>query len=76
MLLDGAKDAYEVSFVAVPAQPRAGTTKSIGFTKPVEEPTEEPTEEKNILTDDKDIETSKRLDEAVSFFNSNFKEDN
>lgn len=76
MLLDGAKDAYEVSFVAVPAQPRAGTTKSIGFTKPVEEPTEEPTEEKNILTDDKDVKTSKRLDEAVSFFNSNFKEDN
>ena len=26
--LDGAKDAYEVSFVAVPAQPRAGTTKN------------------------------------------------
>ncbi len=25
--LDGAKEAYEVSFVAVPAQPRAGTTK-------------------------------------------------
>lgn len=27
-LLDGAKEAYEVSLVAVPAQPRAGTTKS------------------------------------------------
>ncbi len=26
--LDGAKDAYEVSFVAVPAQKRAGTTKN------------------------------------------------
>lgn len=26
--LDGAKEAYEVSFVAVPAQPRAGTTKT------------------------------------------------
>ena len=37
MLLDGAKEAYELSFVAVPAQPRAGTHKSIGFTKPVEE---------------------------------------
>lgn len=37
MLLHGAKDAYELSFVAVPAQPRAGTHKSIGFTKPVEE---------------------------------------
>jgi len=28
--LDGAKEAYEVSFVAVPAQPRAGTTKNYG----------------------------------------------
>ena len=27
-VLDGAKDAYEVSFVAVPAQRRAGTTKN------------------------------------------------
>lgn len=38
MLLHGAKEAYELSFVAIPAQPRAGITqKSIGFTKPVEE---------------------------------------
>ena len=42
MLLHGAKDAYELSFVAVPAQPRAGTHKSIGFTKPVEEKKETP----------------------------------
>lgn len=28
--LDGVKEAYEVSFVAVPAQPRAGTTKNYG----------------------------------------------
>lgn len=28
--LDGVKEAYEVSFVAVPAQPRASTTKSYG----------------------------------------------
>lgn len=35
MLLSGAKEAYEVSLVAVPAQPRAGTHKSVGFTKPV-----------------------------------------
>ena len=37
MLLHGAKEAFELSFVAVPAQPRAGTHKSIGFTKPIEE---------------------------------------
>ncbi|MCR5815955.1 MAG: hypothetical protein K6F91_03645 [Ruminococcus sp.] len=30
MLLDGAKAAYELSFVAVPAQPRAGTVKAFG----------------------------------------------
>lgn len=29
MLLDGVKEAYELSFVAVPAQPRAGTRKEI-----------------------------------------------
>lgn len=28
--LEGARDAYEMSFVAVPAQPAAGTTKSYG----------------------------------------------
>lgn len=42
MLLYGAKDAYELSFVAVPAQPRAGTHKSIGFTKPVANKEETP----------------------------------
>lgn len=42
MLLHGAKDAYELSFVAVPAQPRAGTHKSIGFTKPIAEKTTDP----------------------------------
>ena len=33
--LDGAKEAYEVSFVAVPAQPRAGTTKNYGGKKEI-----------------------------------------
>ena len=37
MLLEGAKEAYELSFVAVPAQPRAGTHKAIGFVKPTED---------------------------------------
>lgn len=44
MLLQGAKDAFELSFVAVPAQPRAGTHKSIGFTKPIAEPEDAPSE--------------------------------
>lgn len=38
MILSGATDAYEMSFVAIPAQPRAGTHKSIGFKKPFSEP--------------------------------------
>lgn len=44
MLLNGAKEAYELSFVAVPAQPRAGTHKSVGFTKPVAETEVDPSE--------------------------------
>jgi hypothetical protein len=39
--LDGAKEAYELSLVAVPAQPRAGTCKDYGAEKP-EQPAEEP----------------------------------
>lgn len=46
--LDGAKEAYEVSFVAVPAQPRAGTTKNY-----CEEKTKEQ-EEQNIQETEKD----------------------
>lgn len=53
MLLHGAKDAYELSFVAVPAQPRAGTHKSIGFTKPVEEKEETPVVETQDTTNEK-----------------------
>ena len=47
MLLHGAKEAYELSFVAVPAQPRAGTHKSIGFTKPIDEPKNDSTNGEN-----------------------------
>lgn len=57
MLLSGAKEAYELSFVAVPAQPRAGTHKSVGFTKPVKKETNEPIKD----VEDKDLERSNRL---------------
>lgn len=50
MLLSGAKEAYELSFVAVPAQPRAGTHKSAGFAKPV------------ITTDDQDPENKDQVE--------------
>jgi hypothetical protein len=72
MLLRGAKEAYELSFVAVPAQPRAGTHKSIGFTKPVEEKAEETPEIKNNDNHEKmDARLiDQRLKNVESFLNS------
>jgi hypothetical protein len=52
MLLHGAKEAYELSFVAVPAQPRAGAHKCEGFAKPIEEKEDTPE------TPDIDIESN------------------
>lgn len=77
MLLHGAKEAYELSFVAVPAQPRAGTHKSVGFAKPVEEIETKCTEiDETPVENTKDNETDARLLDlrirnAESFFNSN-----
>jgi hypothetical protein len=84
MLLSGAKEAYEVSFVAVPAQPRAGTHKSVGFTKPVPEddgqdPEVEEIEEKDQTENnnvDKDLDLAFMVREAESFlFTENSKEE-
>lgn len=61
MLLSGAKEAYELSFVAVPAQPRAGTHKSVGFVKPIAE-----NEGENPETDTKCIETENHTTEKDS----------
>ena len=47
MTIDGAKEAYELSLVAVPAQPRAGTIKHYG-PKPPEEPDEEKAENDDL----------------------------
>lgn len=58
MLLSGAKEAWELSFVPVGAQPRAGTHKSVGFTKPVPE-----IEGDNPEIDTKSIETENHIDE-------------
>lgn len=79
MLLHGAKEAYELSFVAVPAQPRAGTHKAIGFTKPVAE-TENDTKciengvdnaENAKLSELDDRVLTARVKNAESFFNAN-----
>lgn len=79
MLLSGAKEAYELSFVAVPAQPRAGTHKSIGFTKPVEEPEngtkcteiDENTVDNTLFEKMDERVLSARIKNAESFFNAN-----
>lgn len=63
MLLSGAKEAWELSFVPVGAQPRAGTHKSIGFTKPVPETEDPGPETKDQETENNHIE--KDLDLAV-----------
>lgn len=71
MLLSGAKEAYELSFVAVPAQPRAGTHKSIGFTKPVQEETKlDDSKEKDQTDNDsteKDLELAVKMRASESF---------
>lgn len=70
MLLRGAKEAYELSFVAVPAQPRAGAHKSIGFAKPVEEKTEEIPEIKSNIPEKMDARfIAQRVKNAESFLN-------
>ena len=76
MLLHGAKEAFELSFVAVPAQPRAGTHKSIGFAKPVAE-NETPeietpeVETKNIESEKMDARIfAQRVKNVESFFNN------
>lgn len=73
MLLHGAKDAYELSLVAIPAQPRAGTHKSIGFSKPIAAPN--PEDNPDDHTETKDAETLERITNAriegsFSFTNS------
>lgn len=70
MLLSGIKDAYELSFVTTPAQPRAGTHKSAGFAKPVKEKQiETPDVENNTKESEKDDTNLKaRVKFAESFF--------
>ena len=78
MLLHGAKEAYELSFVAVPAQPRAGTHKSVGFTKPIAEAPE--TTPETINENLKEVEEmdarifALKVKIAESFFNSESEE--
>lgn len=62
--LDGAKEAYEVSFVAVPAQRRAGTTKRYGeaLQEKTEENNKEKQEEKEQTLSKEQIEKEKETE--------------
>lgn len=60
--LDGAKDAYECSFVAVPAQPRAGVIKRYGGVgEPQDGSGVEPEEEAFLLAQAKQEQEEKRF---------------
>ena len=78
MTIDGAKEAYELSLVAVPAQPRAGTTKKYGLTEEkaiIPEQKAEEIEEKN-----EDLELNslrvKALESFIFAENQDIKEEN
>lgn len=58
--LDGAKEAYEVSFVAVPAQPRAGTTKNYGGK-------ELKTKKEEKINNNEEAEVNFKIDNLASF---------
>lgn len=69
MTIDGAKEAYELSLVAVPAQPRAGTMKHYGAKMediPKEENPEEEIQE-NEETKNQDLEVNVRMKTLESF---------
>lgn len=61
MTIDGAKEAYELSFVAVPAQPRAGVSKSKRLSY-LKEENEEETEDDTTFSED-DETTDETTDE-------------
>ena len=76
MLLHGAKEAYELSFVAVPAQPRAGAHKTIGFSKPIENPETNLKKGTECTKNNTDLEKmdarlfAQRVKNVESFFNA------
>lgn len=77
MTIDGAKEAYELSLVAVPAQPRAGTMKHYGA-KPENIPEKNGVQEAPEETEQKeteDLETSARLKALESFIFTQNQED-
>lgn len=78
MLLSGAKEAWELSFVPVGAQPRAGTHKSVGFTKPIletEDPGPETKDQETENHNEKDLDLAVRVRASESFIFAKNKEE-
>ena len=71
LTIDGVKEAYELSFVAVPAQPRAGTIKNYGPKPPAEPETKDKTPEPVPETADTETKDSialrVRVNESFNF---------
>jgi len=67
--LEGARDAYELSFVAVPAQREAGIIKAYGAEKPKEPPAPNPDEAREKSKAEADVKI--RLADAFLFAKKN-----
>ena len=80
--IDGAKEAYELSLVAVPAQVRAGTTKRYGVDNPTTPGSEEKSEIKNEaenktaenVNKDSEIDFTIKSNESFIFIENNKEE--
>lgn len=69
MILDGAVEAYELSFVAVPAQPRAGTHKAEAGpdVDHLEDKTAEEADKKNSISDSETLALRVKVAESFLF---------
>lgn len=74
--LDGAKEAYELSLVAVPAQPRAGTTKNYGAKiKNFIEDNEKENKKNNNINKESELKLKLKVLDSFLFINKNILED-
>lgn len=73
--LDGAKEAYELSLVAVPAQPRAGTTKNYGAkVKDFIDETEKENEKNNEIIKESELKLRLKVIDSFLFIKNNMEE--
>lgn len=70
LTIDGAKEAYELSLVAVPAQVRAGTTKRYGVENPTTPETEQKTEIEAENDTAENVNKDSEIDLTIKSFES------